>query len=530
MTEATPLASEQITRIALEDVTPSIAAAFADDTCLIWSGEWQAYWREAGNGYTKSATEAGLFTIEAAYARTRHCGPEKQIAFERAALSASPALSGQAEDHSSLRYEIRWSRPGEAEELVCSDLTMRVCFSRIMQAARHNGGVMVHAIVPSAPSGQGVSGEVPEGMTLREWIARTVAVRCARRPWVQMPADFDKRAMMKSHGICPPVTDDEMTTDDAFRVADDILQFCLAAPAPSCAPGEVGAILARLPAAPWRVTPSLLADFGASLEVDNDSNFGNIGHIRDYDTACALADLVREAATFTASNKTANMDAVISILKRHWPATPFMHKNCANAILAALSPQRLDAKEGERLSRIKALSEHILAEMRRIARQDGWALAVHGSMTRDLDVVAVPWTDEASDETAFVEAMRAAVARELGGVAVIGAGEDGRTRGVKAKPHGRRCWTIHSTSEQLVEDEHGAHPYVDLSVLDLRTTPSQRLDAATVERCVEAAEAEKVEAEVTQHKEDFTYNRGISDAIAAIRALATEPHQHGGKA
>jgi len=59
---------------------------------------------------------------------------------------------------------------------------------------------------------------------------------------------------------------------------------------------RVREIMARLPAAPWRVTRSLLDGFGASLEVDNGNNFGNIGHIRDYDTACALADLVREVA------------------------------------------------------------------------------------------------------------------------------------------------------------------------------------------------------------------------------------------
>jgi hypothetical protein len=122
----------------------------------------------------------------------------------------------------------------------------------------------------------------------------------------------------------------------------------------------------------------------------------------------------------------------------------------------------------ERLDRIKVVSERLLAAMRVAARREGWALAVHGSMTRDLDLVAVPWTDTASYEPAFVEAMRAAVAAELGGVAVVGAGDDGRTSGFKIKPNGRRSWTLHSTSEQLVEDEHGAHPYVDLCVMDFR--------------------------------------------------------------
>ncbi|MBI0474253.1 hypothetical protein D9601_02590 [Sphingomonas sp. MA1305] len=64
-------------------MTPTIAAAFADDACLIWSGEWQSYWRAGGNGYTKAAAEAGRYTIQAAYEGTRHCDPSKQIMFER---------------------------------------------------------------------------------------------------------------------------------------------------------------------------------------------------------------------------------------------------------------------------------------------------------------------------------------------------------------------------------------------------------------------------------------------------------------
>ncbi len=141
----------------------------------------------------------------------------------------------------------------------------------------------------------------------------------------------------------------------------------------------------------------------------------------------------------------------------------------SNAISAAFARPPAAVERG---SRIKALSERLLTHMREIARQDGWALAVHGSMTRDLDVIAVPWTNDASGEAAFVEAMRAAVARELSEPAFVGAGEDGRTVGFKSKPHGRRCWTLHGNSEQLVEDEQGAHPYVDLAIMDIRATPA----------------------------------------------------------
>ena len=40
----------------------------------------------------------------------------------------------------------------------------------------------------------------------------------------------------------------------------------------------------------------------------------------------------------------------------------------------------------------------------RIAWRYGYALALHGSMARDLDLVAVPWTDDADDPDKLISA------------------------------------------------------------------------------------------------------------------------------
>jgi len=173
---------------------------------------------------------------------------------------------------------------------------------------------------------------------------------------------------------------------------------------------------------------------------------------------------------------------------------------------------------------VEAISVRLLSEMRRVARQDGWSLAVHGSMARDLDIIAVPWTDAATDETAFVEAMRAAVARELSGKAFIGAGNDGRTAGHEDKPHGRRCWTIHAISDQLVESERGAHPYVDLAIMDFRALAATD-QAAEVEHY--RAALERIAKGTTVHLEGgeawpSPLGARNSQEIAR-RALATQP-------
>ena len=39
----------------------------------------------------------------------------------------------------------------------------------------------------------------------------------------------------------------------------------------------------------------------------------------------------------------------------------------------------------------------LLPEIRDIAKQHGYAIAVHGSLRRDFDLIAVPWVDDAAD-------------------------------------------------------------------------------------------------------------------------------------
>jgi len=90
---------EAVARVALEEVTPAIATAFADNPCLIWSGEHRTWWRANGNGYTNRREYAGRYTIGDAFARTRHCGPEKAIAFERLTSDTERASPGAAEAH-----------------------------------------------------------------------------------------------------------------------------------------------------------------------------------------------------------------------------------------------------------------------------------------------------------------------------------------------------------------------------------------------------------------------------------------------
>lgn len=105
-----------------------------------------------------------------------------------------------------------------------------------------------------------------------------------------------------------------------------------------------------------------------------------------------------------------------------------------------------------------------------VARSHGYALAIHGTVTADLDLIAVPWTDQAISS----EALRQALMDHIGGcgyddllrrqglneehVAQIMARKESRMAHTgEAKPHGRIAWNLYLDA--------GAK--VDLSVLPL---------------------------------------------------------------
>lgn len=86
-----------------------------------------------------------------------------------------------------------------------------------------------------------------------------------------------------------------------------------------------------------------------------------------------------------------------------------------------------------------------------LARSLGYALTIHGSLSRDLDLIAVPWTEEAVEPEALVKA----VADKFG--AWVGSPDLGP---VTRKPHGRMGAVI----------VLGGHAVVDLSIMP-RSTP-----------------------------------------------------------
>lgn len=46
-------------------------------------------------------------------------------------------------------------------------------------------------------------------------------------------------------------------------------------------------------------------------------------------------------------------------------------------------------------------------DLRQSALDNGWALALHGSLSRDMDIMAMPWTKEAVSDMEMIEGLKA---------------------------------------------------------------------------------------------------------------------------
>ena len=98
---------------------------------------------------------------------------------------------------------------------------------------------------------------------------------------------------------------------------------------------------------------------------------------------------------------------------------------------------------------------HLLPCLQVEARKCGYALAVHGSMGTDFDLLACPWTEEAVNASVLAEVIR----KSVNGYFIKWS--DGLDHPI-GKPHGRLSWSIYF-SEDTEKTRQGL--YIDLSVM-----------------------------------------------------------------
>jgi hypothetical protein len=91
-----------------------------------------------------------------------------------------------------------------------------------------------------------------------------------------------------------------------------------------------------------------------------------------------------------------------------------------------------------------------------IAKENGYALAVHGTLHRDMDLVAIPWIEEACEPEHLIKLFKEATATVIHH-------EDSddliEHYGLTQKPHGRQSFSLHLTNSGMYRG------YLDISIM-----------------------------------------------------------------
>jgi len=155
-------------------------------------------------------------------------------------------------------------------------------------------------------------------------------------------------------------------------------------------------------------------------------------------TCAACGKVVQDPLCITLAGNRIHGGCYIDALKelRRRPATA--------ALLAddGMTWSKAKSKPG-----LRRLYLSLIPRLRRVARESGYALGVHGSLTRDLDIIAVPWTRTA----VLPDTLAQRISVEAVGFRQAICWE--------RKPHGRQAAAI------MV----GMRAYVDLSVTPFLT-------------------------------------------------------------
>jgi hypothetical protein len=75
-----------------------------------------------------------------------------------------------------------------------------------------------------------------------------------------------------------------------------------------------------------------------------------------------------------------------------------------------------------------------------VAQEHGYALAVHGSVSRDFDLIAVPWVESASDAETLIRAIAERMSYTMD--TAITPDKLMEPPYTEHRPHGRRSWCI----------------------------------------------------------------------------------------
>jgi hypothetical protein len=112
-----------------------------------------------------------------------------------------------------------------------------------------------------------------------------------------------------------------------------------------------------------------------------------------------------------------------------------------------------------------SLYAYYFQDLKEIALEFGYNLVLHGSLNRDLDLVAIPWSEKLGSVRKMIEKMT----KRLGGEILLRGSDKRKTINMYGeKPHGRIVYVININREHYIDENDGEYKhhqyYLDISV------------------------------------------------------------------
>ena len=116
-----------------------------------------------------------------------------------------------------------------------------------------------------------------------------------------------------------------------------------------------------------------------------------------------------------------------------------------------------DTPEHEKITHAKpSIYAYWFHGLKEIAREHGWNLVLHGSLSRDMDLILIPWEAEVMDHVALIKIF----AQIIGGRFVIQSDDK-----IKCFPHGRLSYVINVNRGEFNKPTEDSQYYLDISVM-----------------------------------------------------------------
>jgi hypothetical protein len=103
-----------------------------------------------------------------------------------------------------------------------------------------------------------------------------------------------------------------------------------------------------------------------------------------------------------------------------------------------------------------SLYAYYFYDLKKIALRYGYNLVLHGSLDRDLDLIAIPWQEKLKPHDKMIKSF----AKHLGGKLQLW----GKLE-YTSKPHGRICYVINLNRGEKSKEYKDPQYYLDISVV-----------------------------------------------------------------